>query len=139
MSRARIEFAARPYWPSQNEPAAHAFAPSGNCNPRHGRDKSRPPEQKTTAQKGSAERPPRKPAPIAPRKCTQLARALVPLICPRKNSHQALQLLAQAFRDRHKKSPPFRVGSCGDYLLFRFRSTIGVIRFNFSVRPNETR
>ena len=36
-----------------------------------------------------------------------------------------------------KKSRPFRVGSCGDYLLFRFRSTIGVIRFNFSVRNGK--
>ncbi|MDE7437506.1 MAG: hypothetical protein K2M93_03390, partial [Muribaculaceae bacterium] len=35
----------------------------------------------------------------------------------------------------HKKGPAFAEPSeGGDYLLSRFRSTIGVIRFNFSVR-----
>ena len=66
-------------------------------------------------------------------------RAFATLFSPLKDSHQAQLFLAYALRDRNKKSRPFRVGSCGDYLLFRFRSTIGVIRFNFSVRPNETR
>ena len=40
-----------------------------------------------------------------------------------------------------KKSPRLRKGvgvtEGGDYLLFRFRSTIGVIRFNFSVRNGK--
>ena len=38
----------------------------------------------------------------------------------------------------HKKRPA-DAGLCegGDYLLFRFRSTIGVIRFNFSVRNGK--
>ena len=37
-----------------------------------------------------------------------------------------------------KKSPgSLRGFQGGDYLLFRFRSTIGVIRFNFSVRNGK--
>ena len=37
-----------------------------------------------------------------------------------------------------KKSPGSLRGlQGGDYLLFRFRSTIGVIRFNFSVRNGK--
>ena len=38
-------------------------------------------------------------------------------------------------KSRHLSTSGFSEG--GDYLLFRFRSTIGVIRFNFSVRNGK--
>ena len=40
-----------------------------------------------------------------------------------------------AKKSRHLSTSGFSEG--GDYLLFRFRSTIGVIRFNFSVRNGK--
>ena len=38
---------------------------------------------------------------------------------------------------KKKRKPELPLLKGGDYLLFRFRSTIGVIRFNFSVRNGK--
>ena len=49
------------------------------------------------------------------------------------------QLSAVASLQGAKKGSAFQLSLLkgGDYLLFRFRSTIGVIRFNFSVRNGK--